>query len=158
MYILKNALKSVARIKGRSVLIGIVVLIIATSSCVALSIKNSASSLVESYKNENEIESKQEDENEISQNFGMDSGKKLSDMGTNNKQMSSGEIGNMKGSDIRNTFANNTNYVDKINAIINIKTVGELVVIGVVLTLISSSISMVFIARYSPLKILSNRT
>lgn len=104
MYILKNALKSVARIKGRSVLIGIVVLIIATSSCVALSIKNSASSLVESYKNENEIESKQEDENKISQNFGMDSGKKLSDVGTNNKQMSSGEIGNMKGSDIRNTF------------------------------------------------------
>ena len=58
MYILKNALKSVTRIKGRSILIGIVVLIIATSSCVALSIKNSASSLVESYKNENEIEAK----------------------------------------------------------------------------------------------------
>ena len=120
-------------------------------------IKNSASSLVESYKNENEIESKQEDENEISQNFGMNSGK-LSDMGTNNKQMPPSELSNMKGADIRNTFANNTNYVDKINAIINIKTVGELVVIGVVLTLISSSISMVFIARYSPLKILSNRT
>ena len=50
------------------------------------------------------------------------------------------------------------NYVDKINAIINIKTIGELVVIGVVLTFISSSISMVFIARYSPLKILINRT
>lgn len=105
----------------------------------------------------NEIESKQEDENEISQNFGMNSGK-LSDMGTNNKQMPPSELSNIKGADIRNTFANNTNYVDKINAIINIKTIGELVVIGVVLTLISSSISMIFIARYSPLKILSNRT
>lgn len=105
----------------------------------------------------NEIESKQEDENEISQNFGMDSGK-LSDMGTSNKQMPPSEPSNMKGADIRNTFANNTNYVDKINAIINIKTIGELVLIGVVLTLISSSISMIFIARYSPLKILSNRT
>lgn len=58
MYILKNAIKSVTRIKGRSILIGIVVLIIAISSCVALSIKNSASSLVKSYKNENEIEAK----------------------------------------------------------------------------------------------------
>ena len=39
MYILKNAIKSVTRIKGRSILIGIVVLIIATSSCVALLLK-----------------------------------------------------------------------------------------------------------------------
>ena len=42
MYILKNALKNISRSKGRNILIGIIVLVIATSSCVALSIKESA--------------------------------------------------------------------------------------------------------------------
>lgn len=42
MYIVKNALRNIFRSKGRNVLIGIIVLVIATSSCVALSIKESA--------------------------------------------------------------------------------------------------------------------
>jgi putative ABC transport system permease protein len=42
MYILKNALKSISRSKGRNILIGIIVVVIAISSCVSLSIKNAA--------------------------------------------------------------------------------------------------------------------
>lgn len=42
MYILKNALKSIQRSKGRSILIGIIIIVIAVSSCVSLSIKNAA--------------------------------------------------------------------------------------------------------------------
>jgi putative ABC transport system permease protein len=42
MYILKNALKSISRSKGRNILIGIIVIVISISSCVALSIKNAA--------------------------------------------------------------------------------------------------------------------
>lgn len=42
MYILKNALKSISRSKGRNILIGIIVMVIAISSCVSLSIKNAA--------------------------------------------------------------------------------------------------------------------
>lgn len=42
MYIVKNALRNIFRSKGRNILIGIIVLVIATSSCVALSIKESA--------------------------------------------------------------------------------------------------------------------
>ncbi len=42
MYILKNALRSINRAKGRNVLIGIIVLVIAVSACVALSIRESA--------------------------------------------------------------------------------------------------------------------
>lgn len=42
MYILKNALRNILRSKGRNILIGIIVLAIATSSCVALSIKQAA--------------------------------------------------------------------------------------------------------------------
>lgn len=42
MYIIKNALKSIMRTKGRNILIMIIVLIIAISCCVALSIRQAA--------------------------------------------------------------------------------------------------------------------
>lgn len=42
MYIIKNALLSISRSKGRNILIGIIALVIAVSACVALSIKESA--------------------------------------------------------------------------------------------------------------------
>jgi putative ABC transport system permease protein len=43
MYVIKNALRSISRSKGRNVLIGIIVLVIALSSCLALSIREAAS-------------------------------------------------------------------------------------------------------------------
>lgn len=42
MYILKNAFKNIIRSKGRNILIGIITLVIATSCCLALTIKQSA--------------------------------------------------------------------------------------------------------------------
>lgn len=106
----------------------------------------------------NEIESKQSKENKISENFGMNQGIIL-EMPQNRGGTFSGTPDNkMDKKDIRDTFANNANYIDKINAVINIKTVGELILIGLALTLMSSSISMIFISRYTPLKILSNRS
>ena len=42
MYILKNALRSIGRSKGRNILIGIIVLVIAVASCIGLSIQNAA--------------------------------------------------------------------------------------------------------------------
>ena len=42
MYILKNAFKSINRSLGRNILIGIIVFVIAASSCIALSIKSAA--------------------------------------------------------------------------------------------------------------------
>lgn len=50
MYIIKNALKSISRSKGRNILIGIIILVIAGSSCVALSIRNSANEIVSAQK------------------------------------------------------------------------------------------------------------
>lgn len=47
MYILKNAWKSVIRAKCRSILIGIVALVIATAACIALSIRQAASTTKE---------------------------------------------------------------------------------------------------------------
>lgn len=49
MYIFKNAFKSITRSKGRNILIGFILVVISVSSCIALSIKNSASEIVNSY-------------------------------------------------------------------------------------------------------------
>lgn len=42
MYILRNALKSISRSKGRNILIGIITLVIAVSACIGLSIRQAA--------------------------------------------------------------------------------------------------------------------
>ncbi len=44
MYIIKNALRSLSRAKGRNILIGIIALVIAVSSCLGLSIRQAAES------------------------------------------------------------------------------------------------------------------
>jgi len=48
MYIFKNALRSISRSKGRNILVGIIVLVIAVSTCVALSIREAATKAKES--------------------------------------------------------------------------------------------------------------
>ncbi len=50
MYILKNAWISIKRNKGRNILIGIIILIIACAATVTLAIKNTARDLINSYK------------------------------------------------------------------------------------------------------------
>ncbi len=47
MYIIKNALRCIGRSKGRNILIGIIVLVIATSACIGLSIRQAAQSAKE---------------------------------------------------------------------------------------------------------------
>lgn len=47
MYILKNAFKSISRLKGRNILIGVIILVIALSSCLGLSIRQAAESAKE---------------------------------------------------------------------------------------------------------------
>ncbi len=51
MYILKNAWISIKRNKGRNILIGIIILIIACTCTITLAIKNTAGYLIDSYKN-----------------------------------------------------------------------------------------------------------
>lgn len=96
----------------------------------------------------NEISSQESESSQVNKNFGMPSG----------SSTSMSKFGNAN--DIRKTFSStsDTEYIDKINAVIDLKTVGELVLIGIMLTIVSSSISMISISRYTPLKILSSRT
>ena len=50
MFILKNAWISIKRNKGRNILIGIIILIIACACTITLAIKNTALDLIDSYK------------------------------------------------------------------------------------------------------------
>jgi len=56
MYILKNAFISITRNKGRNILLGIIITVIACASAITLSIKNSASNLVDSYTDSYDLE------------------------------------------------------------------------------------------------------
>lgn len=56
MYILKTAIRNIMRNKGRNILIGIVIIVIACSCAITLAIRQSATDIVESYKNKYQIE------------------------------------------------------------------------------------------------------
>ncbi|MDD3304401.1 MAG: ABC transporter permease [Clostridia bacterium] len=102
---------------------------------------------------ESEITSMEEETNEVNSNFGFSAKSVNMTPGANEATPGRGK------NDIKEVFGGeNVSYVDKLNAIIDVKTIVELILIGVLLTIISSSVSMVFISRYSPLKILSSRT
>ena len=56
MYILKNAVTSIVRNKGRNILIGTIILVISCAVAVTLAINNSSTNLIESYQNKYEVE------------------------------------------------------------------------------------------------------
>ena len=51
MYIIKNAFVSISRNKGRNILIGIIITVIACACTIALAIRNTANMTVEEYQN-----------------------------------------------------------------------------------------------------------
>ena len=55
MYIFKNALVSIKRNKGRNLLIGIIIIVIAASCAVTLAIRQSANNIVNAYENKNPV-------------------------------------------------------------------------------------------------------
>lgn len=55
MYIIKNALVSISRNKGRNLLIGIIVVVISCAAAITLAIRNSAQALITSYENQYEV-------------------------------------------------------------------------------------------------------
>ena len=56
MYIFKNAWKNITRNKGRNILIGIIVIVIAAASSITLAIRESANDIVKAYQEKNKIE------------------------------------------------------------------------------------------------------
>ena len=56
MYIVKNALLNIRRNKGRNILIGLIIMVIAASCAVTLAIRESAEKIIASYEEQNKIE------------------------------------------------------------------------------------------------------
>lgn len=70
MYFFKNSLISIIRNKGRNILIGIIILVIACSSTVTLAIRNTANRLVKNYEESHDIIANISfDRNGLTQNF-----------------------------------------------------------------------------------------
>ena len=56
VYIFKNAWKNIVRNKGRNILIGIIIVVIAAATSVTLAISNTSKKLIDSYKNSQQVE------------------------------------------------------------------------------------------------------
>lgn len=83
---------------------------------------------------QNEIESSKQETTQISNNFGR------------------------PGIEMKHNNVVNVEEIDTIDAVVDFKVVGELLGIGILLTLISSLASMISIQRFSPLTILKERS
>ena len=92
----------------------------------------------------NEITNYQEEQNQISQNFG---GKDFERPGFNRENKMDAHIG-----------IGNVDYVDTLNVNIDVITIIELFLVSLFLTVISGFISVAFVNKYEPNKILQNRT
>lgn len=70
---------------------------------------------------------------------------------------SSGQPDNAPGG-MHGGFSQAVDYVSTIDATVNLKVVGQLVLIGLGLTLISALVGIIFVMRYEPLQILADRS
>ncbi len=112
---------------------------------------------------ENQIESSQGQANKLEQSFGRGEMPDIGNMGS----LGGGNFGGM--SDIQpptgggfdmigSIFGENAaNYVSEVNSAMNLTVVLQMLGIAILLTLVAGAASMLFVMRYEPLKILSNR-
>jgi putative ABC transport system permease protein len=98
------------------------------------------------YMLQNQISSLQSEQAEIQQNFGRPG----SDSAMGQPGGGRGGIGGFFNAD------QNADYITQINAVINGRVLVEIAGIGILLVLLSSGMSSIFISRYEPLKILSS--
>lgn len=99
---------------------------------------------------ENQVTSQSNQMNQIEQNFGrpgetQTSGNKPSDMPSKPQNM------------LNNFMEDTTNYVTEIDNAMNFTVVLQMFGIALLLTLVSGAVSVLFVMRYEPLKILANR-
>ena len=108
---------------------------------------------------ENQVNGQQNQQNQIDNSFGrpcnMPSGGGIPSM----PSMPSGGGGFGGGfNDFFNSVGQNTsNYITEIDSAMNLTVVFQMIGVGLLLTLIASIASVLFVMRYDPLKILANR-
>ncbi len=67
------------------------------------------------------------------------------------------DIGGGKGNPFGNMFGSAADYITEVNSAMNLTVVFQMIGVGLLLTLVASLASVLFIMRYDPLKILANR-
>ncbi len=112
---------------------------------------------------ENQITSTQTQSSQIDKNFGRDNqgsfgGRGDSAMPDGMNMGSMEKPGNIDLGGIETLFGTNAvNYVSQIDSAMNFTVVLQMLGIAILLTLVSGTVSMLFVMRYEPLKILANR-
>ena len=109
-----------------------------------------------------QVESQNNQQNQMDKNFGRPGNMPSGNMGG----MPSGIPGNMP-SDMSDRgggknpfgemFGGAANYITEVDSAMNLTVVFQMIAVGLLLTLIASAASVLFIMRYDPLKILANR-
>ena len=107
---------------------------------------------------EGQVQSQNNQQNQMDQNFGRPGnmgggfpGDMPSDLPSDMPDMGGGNnpFGDM--------FGGATDYITEVNSAMNLTVVFQMIGVGLLLTLIASAASVLFIMRYDPLKILANR-
>jgi len=88
-----------------------------------------------------------------SDSYNSESGSSGNDSSSGNGDSQGGQPGGMRGG-----MSQAVDYVSEINATVNLAVVGQLILIGLGLTLISALVGIVFVMRYEPLQILADRS
>ena len=88
-----------------------------------------------------------------SDSYNSESGSSGNDSSSGNGDSQGGQPGGMCGG-----MSQAVDYVSEINATVNLAVVGQLILIGLGLTLISVLVGIVFVMRYEPLQILADRS
>ena len=98
---------------------------------------------------ESQIASQSEQQTQIDNSFGIP--------GVSGGMPGGGMFGDMFGGDFEDMFGGAANYISQVDSAMNLTVVLQMIGIGLLLTLVASAASVLFIMRYDPLKILANR-
>lgn len=103
---------------------------------------------------ENQITSSENKSNEIKDNFGRGEMPNISGINQNNGNMQKPAVSG----GFQNIFGEDTaNYVSEVNSAMNFTVVLQMLAIALLLTIVAGVVSILFVMRYEPLKILANR-
>lgn len=113
---------------------------------------------------ENQVASQQSQQTQIENNFGrpgnMDGMGDFENMGGNMPNMPDNrpnDMGSGKDNPFTSMIDNASNYITQVDNAMNLTVVMQMLGVGLLLTLVASAASVLFIMRYDPLKILANR-
>ena len=102
-----------------------------------------------------QVESQNNQQNQMDKNFG-----RPGNIGENENmpEMPSGNnFGGGRNNRFENMLGGAANYITEVDSAMNLTVVFQMIAVGLLLTLIASAASVLFIMRYDPLKILTNR-